>query len=382
MGVYHQMGHDSWNLIDRPELQRYSGLILSPVNNSQIEVSDRLDQLGFTRNLIDIILDPQLYKPRSDRGKLATWPYFPNDLDSADLTKVSWWVQRGETLIKCARQLGTTAICSPAMLPRVFDDAYYSHVVDIANQLHPIACDSKLEILLTAIVDLKTLTQTNSPHRIATVLTRTKVSRVYLIFLDDLKPRQQRTDYESLSNAATLITLLESAGTKVIVGFSGLDGILWKHAGATDLATGKFFNLRRFVPGRWDDAADGGKPAPYWTDDGLIAWLREPDVQLLLNVELIDRQAASRNPHSAEILQILDSKSGTPWLAIGWRQYLYWFQEMEQSIGRDPSLALKLLLAADKKWGEIEKSRIQLYDRLTDGEWIRPWINAITEASR
>ncbi|HHT9007330.1 TPA: hypothetical protein ACT5C0_002964 [Burkholderia cenocepacia] len=91
MGVYHQMGHDSWNLIDRPELQKYRGIILSPVNNSPVEILDRLGQLGFTRNMIDIILDPQLYKPRSDRGKLATWPYFPGDLDSADLTKVAWW---------------------------------------------------------------------------------------------------------------------------------------------------------------------------------------------------------------------------------------------------------------------------------------------------
>ncbi|WP_321852607.1 hypothetical protein [Burkholderia diffusa] len=382
MGVYHQMGHDSWNLIDRPELQKYRGIILSPVNNSPVGILDRLGQLGFTRNMIDIILDPQLYKPRSDRGKLATWPYFPGDLDSADLTKVAWWVQRGEALVKCANEIGATAICSPAMLPRVYDDAYYSQIVDITNQLQPIALESKIEILLTAIVDLKTLADKNSPHRIATVLTRTKVARAYLIFSDDLKPRQQRTDHESLANAIKLIRLLEQAGTKVIIGFSGLDGILWKHAGATDLATGKFFNLRRFVPGRWDDAADGGKVVPYWTDDGLITWLREPDVQLLLNAKLIDRQVASHNPHSAEILQILDSKSGTPWVAIGWRQYLYWFQEIEQSIGQDPSYALELLRSADRKWGEIEKSEIQLYDRLNTGEWIRPWINAIVEASR
>ncbi|WP_232288908.1 hypothetical protein [Burkholderia oklahomensis] len=55
---------------------------------------------------------------------------------------------------------------------------------------------------------------------------------------------------------------------------------------------------------------------------------------------------------------------------------------MENNIGKNSNLALKLLREADEKWGEISKSEIFLYDRLNNGEWIRPWLNAITQASR
>jgi hypothetical protein len=382
MGVYHQMGHDSWNLIEEQALDEYQGIILSPVNDSPQDVIGRLEQLGFTRNRLEIILDPQFYKPRSDRGQLTSWSYFGNDVDTADLGSIEWWGLRGEALVHAAKGIGATAICSPAMLPRVFDDSYYSLAVNCANRLFPIAQEAGLGLLLTGVVQLQELGKEKAPQRIASILTRTNVSRLYLVLLDDLTPRQQRTDYEALAGAIKLIRLLEDAGTKVLVGFSGLDGILWKHAGATDLATGKYFNLRRFVPGRWEEAADGGRVVPYWTDGGLVTWLREPDVQLLLQANLIDRDASNANPYSRAILEILDSKSGKAWLALGWRQYLHWFQEMECAIGLQPEIANETLRLADDRWKKISDSKIYLFDRGNEGQWIRPWMNAITRATK
>ena len=42
MPVYHQMGHHSENLLLVPELNRYAGAILSPVNYAENEIAGQI----------------------------------------------------------------------------------------------------------------------------------------------------------------------------------------------------------------------------------------------------------------------------------------------------------------------------------------------------
>ena len=92
MGAYHQMGHTSWNLVGEDELADFSGIVLSPVNDSPEQVIERLGRLRESVNhRKEIILDPQFYKPSSDRGRITSWPHFSNDLDTADLGDIGWW---------------------------------------------------------------------------------------------------------------------------------------------------------------------------------------------------------------------------------------------------------------------------------------------------
>ncbi|PKO68777.1 MAG: hypothetical protein CVU20_12650 [Betaproteobacteria bacterium HGW-Betaproteobacteria-14] len=377
MAVYHQMGHDSWNLIDEKSLHGYSGIVLSPVNDPPENVVTRLSKLGKRRDKLEIILDPQFYKPSSDRGHLASWSHFSDDVDTVNLGDISWWEKRCNSLVATARDIGANAICSPAMLPRVYDDDYYRWTVDCAQRLQDAAAAQGLDTLLTAIVRLQELAKKGTPQRIASILTSNRISRLYLVLYDDLGPREQRTDFEALAGAINLIRLLEDAGTRVLVAFSGLDILLWKAAGASDAATGKFFNLRRFVPGRWEDASEGGRVVPYWTDGLLITWLREDDVKLLDKQGLIDRESTASNPYAQRILEVIDSGMGEAWMALGWRQYLHWFMEVEAAIDHNHSIAHQLLVAADSRWGEVNGSGIYLFDRQNTGDWIRPWLNAI-----
>ena len=197
------------------------------------------------------------------------------------------------------------------------------------------------------------------------------------MLLDDVTPRQQRVDAEALAGAVSLIRTLESAGARVLVAFSGLDMLLWKFAGATDVATGKFFNLRRFVPGRWEDPAEGGRVLPYWTDGEFITWFREEDVRLLLRLGLIDRNRTSENPYSRDILATLDSRSGEAWVAKGWRQYMHWFAHREAQIGSGKTNVRKLLEHADQLWLSLEQRHVRLFERPNNEEWIRAWLNAM-----
>lgn len=377
MGAYHQMGHDSWNLVNEKALLGYDGIVLSPVNDSPEAVEARLKKLGKLRDKIEVILDPQFYKPSSDRGQLAAWGHFSDDVDTVNLTDMSWWEKRGKALVKVASDIGADAVCSPAMLARLFNDDYYRWTVECANRLAKHASEKGQDVLLTTIVRLPELAQKGKPESIASILTSTDISRIYLVILDDLGPREQRVDVEGLAGAVKLIKLLEDAGSRVLVAFSGLDVLIWKAAGATSAATGKFFNLRRFVPGRWEDAAEGGRVVPYWTDEHLITWLREADVRLLDRHKLVDRAGASKNPYSLEILKIIDAGEGEAWVALGWRQYLYWFKEVEAAISTKHNEAELILAGVDKKWGMVTKSGVLLLDRENTGDWIRPWINAI-----
>lgn len=381
MGVYHQMGHDSWNLVGEKPLNGFAGMILSPVNDPPSEVIQKLRQLKNPPENLEIILDPQYYEPRAARGHLPDWPHFSDDVDTVDLGDLKWWDGRASALAKVAKEIGVDAICSPAFRPKNnnYDDSYFSWIVECANRTQIHATNAKLDILLTAIVGLPELAKKGRAQAIASRLTATSISRIYLVLSDELPPRTQRPDAESLAGAIRLIRMLEEAGSQVLVAFSGLDMLLWKAAGASSVASGKFFNLRRFVPGRFqNDAQEGGRVVPYWTDGPLVTWLREDDVKMLDRKGLIDRAKAGTNPYSQKILSILDAGMGQPWVREGWRQYLYWLQETEALVSGDIAAVKTLLKKADSAWGVIADSEIYLYDRQNTGEWVRPWLNAIS----
>src|SRR5260370_41885895 len=111
MSAYLQMGHDSENLVGVVGLEEYHGIILSPVNRDAGELAG---DVGVFRKKsdYDIVLDPQFYFPRSERGSLPTQPYFPRDLDTADLSSEKWWSSVTEALADFGNQIGVDASCS------------------------------------------------------------------------------------------------------------------------------------------------------------------------------------------------------------------------------------------------------------------------------
>ncbi len=377
MSAYHQMGHDTWNLVGLTGLEGFGGIVMSPVNCTPEETAGKLAELGKQRAGLDIILDPQLYKPNSEREKLAEWPHFSEDVETMDLAAESWWTERCEYLVEVAKQVGADTVASPAIIPRVYSDEYYDWTIGVAQILDDMVIGSGLKTMITAIVSLDQLATPDAAVRIATFLTRPGIGRVYLVFKDEIDLKRQRSDDQALAGACNLIRLLETNGVRVLVAFSGLDLVLWKGAGATDAASGKFLNLRRFVPGRWEDPKEGGRVVPYWTDSTLLGWLREQDVRNLLRRRLIDPAVASRNPFSAEILGLLAGAEAQPWLGLSWRQYMRWFADTEGALSTNARAASSMLSEADAQWARIEESGLLMTDRAANGAWIRSWSNAL-----
>lgn len=160
--------------------------------------------------------------------------------------------------------------------------------------------------------------------------------------------------------------------------------LLWKAAGATACASGKFFNLRRFTRQRFEEpTSTGGGQLPYWFEEGFLSFLRQGDLIRVRKHNLLS-EASLRNPFAKEILSALDEATSTrtkprPWLGNSWRQFLYWFAKVEERISRNEVSAEELFTTADANWSRLDTAKVLLEERFNDGTWIRDWLNTLHE---
>jgi hypothetical protein len=148
MAAYHQMGHQSDNLLTSDHLEKYAGCLLSPVNYTKSETAAQIKNTS-ERNLKSIF-DPQLYYPKSERGHLKKWKYFPSDVDTADLSSDAWWNAVIDGLVETCQEIAPSAVCSPAIVPKKFDDDYFARLVQNGRRLAKQLKKSKITAVQTA----------------------------------------------------------------------------------------------------------------------------------------------------------------------------------------------------------------------------------------
>jgi hypothetical protein len=378
MGAYHQMGHHSDNLLwDQHIFPLFEGAILSPVNYGMEAVLGQISDAR-ERGGLDMIFDPQLYYPASERLHLAEWPYLPGDFDTADLGSISWWGMLNNRLMETCRILSPAAVCSPIRVPGAFTNDYFNMAVRVANDLDDKARESGTRTLLTAVVRIEDLAVPSRPIEIASILSRAQSSGIYLVVYSDVEPRRELTDTEQLKGVMRLISALERSGMPVLVAFSSTEMVLWKAAGATSCATGKFFNLRRFTKSRWEEPTGGGGQLPYWFEESLVAFLRGTDVIRVVPTGLLN-ETLRRNPFSTEILNQIKNGQGNPWLALCWRQYMFGFADLERRIRRQDVDINGLLKGATESWLALEDASILMEEPRNNGAWAHLWRRALLE---
>ncbi|WP_310570961.1 hypothetical protein [Gemmatimonas sp.] len=377
MSAFHQMGHDSENLLREPELSSFRGAILSPVNYNEAKVASQVAKLRESPGM-ESWFDPQLYVPTSARGKLRSWSYFPTDVDTADQSSEGWWVAIVNALADCCVRLNVTAVCSPAVLSRQYSDEYFGTIVGAGQQLVKRLAGTGMRPVQTAVVGMNDLAVEHRLMSIASILSRTEVPDIYLVLIGTTEPRRELTDVEEIKGSMKLIQLLSGAGYQVTVGYASSDMLLWKHAGATNCATGKFFNLRRFSRSRFDEPSSGGGQLPYWFEEKLLAFLREGDLVRVQRAGLLS-ESTTRNPFATRILSQMAAAPGNAWLGASWREYLWWFAEAEARVSAaGAAIVPEMLSSAEAAWQQIETS-ILMEERANDGNWIRQWRRACLE---
>lgn len=189
MSTFMQMGHDTRNLVGEKDLHGFAGIILSPVNRDPADLTGDVPEFR-DRGDFEIALDPQLYVPRSDRGSLPKYSYFPADIDSSDLASSRWWEGIAEKLAQYSTDLGIDTLASPAVLPRTWDDEYFALCVEVGDYLDARLSDNQVA-LLTIVVDLATLGSPGAVLRIASIASRTQCTGCYLVFVCSQEPRRR-----------------------------------------------------------------------------------------------------------------------------------------------------------------------------------------------
>ena len=105
MPAFHQIGHDSKNLLFDEGLNRFGGAILSPLNYKPEEVADQLTQLKDRENFVTSVRPAPVSSRRARRMCLPFWDYYPKDVETADFTP-SWWAGIVDKLAETALKLG------------------------------------------------------------------------------------------------------------------------------------------------------------------------------------------------------------------------------------------------------------------------------------
>lgn len=377
MTVFHQVGHDSENLLFDVGLERFGGAILSPLNYGPADVASQINRLRDRKDFVTI-LDPHLYRPQSERMCLPEWDYYPKDVETADLND-EWWASTVDKVANTAAALRPTAVASPTIVPKTFPDEFYLQLVANGNRLESALRTTGVRPIQTVVVNLVDLSSVRRAMEIASIVSKSRVTDCLLVLVGIVEPRRELADPEEIKGAMRLIATLESGGQRVTVASSSSDMVLWKAAGATNCATGKFFNLRRFTISRFDEPnGGGGGQLGYWFEEALFAFLRQSDLLRVRDRNLIST-ASAENPFSAPILENIPAKKA--WVALGWRHFMYWFANAEFRLNSGAVTASDLVNIADDNWAAIETATPPLFmeERQNDGSWVRQWRRAIVE---
>ena len=372
------MGDNTENLVGELDLDEFRGIVLSPVNRKPIELQQ--DIITFLKKGdFDVIIDPQLYVPGSERGCLSDQPYFPSDIDTADVASDGWWAGLSDSLAAYVLSLGVDAVASPAVLPNVWSSEYYSRCADTARYLKQ-SLPSDLRVLTTVMVDFKQMADPNIVLSTASIVSETETDGYYLVIVSDVEPRRELTGENELAGVMSLIRQLENTDRPVLVSHCSADMVLFKAAGATHCATGKYFNLRRFTRSRYEETDSGGKLIAYWFEQGLLAFLRGADVLRILKAGFngIVGVGDSRNDWSQTIQDQFASDPDKPWVKYGWRQYLSWFgkAELRLSTLTPEALVQAWLVTAEQNWLDLEDAGVLVDEPRNQGQWVRSWRQA------
>lgn len=376
MGAYHQMGHNSQNLVK--EVPGFVGAILSPINYDQADMVDQVQEFA-VRPGFDTIFDPQLYFPRSDMGQLRTWPYFPGDnFETADADTKTWWDKLHEDVVAAAMVVEAKGVASPIILPRQFDENYYQRITGRYQDFATRASSAGLNPYQTLLVSPEDLSDYARTMAVASLVTGTKAERVYLVIQSDLAPRFEYTDLEGIKGIMRLIMLLSENRIETTVGFCSSDMVLWKFAGAAHCATGKFWNIRRFNRQRFEEPSDGGTQVGYWFEESLMAFIRQADIARLQKANILSQRSLN-SPTCQAILAHMQTNPSKTWPKLGWLQFMDWFQETERLVGAGQYDLNGILDAGEENWEKVEEANILMDEKKNDGRWMRPWRQAILE---
>ena len=246
--LYHQLGHRyNWSIASLQEENTGKGLIIGPryIERSKVE--------GMPRSLrTTSIFDPQFYLPGSSRGKLSTYPFFPEIVSGGFSTEVwgpDFSAQSAEMCLRFQVECEFECLTMPtrfrAGMPSDFIEAQTSLFVDPFLTAYR-NIGSRAPLLLQLVVtDQMVKDELYRRDLLNWVTGISDLSGVYLIFQHDSR-RKQIDDIDFLLGQLFFVYALKQAGMKVVVGYLNTEALLLLAAEPDILTMGSYENLRMF----------------------------------------------------------------------------------------------------------------------------------------
>ena len=263
MDVYHQTGHNSiWNVGSFTEDGAGSGIIFSPVNDH----ADKISSISTEIKKVSFF-DPQLYLPKSLKGKLASFDYFPSSF-SKNFTTSDFDKEKQEIAKRCidfqlTNQFKYIVIPSRyyEVLPSNFYEQFEDHLIEPFLSYYQ-SSKQKTEILLTLIVKQEQLMNDEHRDELLNWITGIhQIDGVYLIFENNFLSKQIK-DTAYLYNALVFIHAIHANELSVHIGYTGIEGLLYSIANPDSISMGSYDNLRQFNIKRFDDKSEGPLRGP------------------------------------------------------------------------------------------------------------------------
>lgn len=245
--VYHQVGHfSSWNTSSFLTDKCGDGLILSPVHQNLASVSS-LDE----RIKAHSLFDPQYYLPNSPKVKLATYPFFPEQISSGFSTKDFHLLalESAKGCITFQKEQGFEGIVIPArfidrMATRYFEQQEDYTVVPFLKAASDLGVKSPIYLTLPLTVPM--LEDEEFRTQLLNWVTGfPEISGVYTLVNDERKTKQIRSS-DFLVAYMEFLHHVAKSGLIAIAGHLNTESTLLSMIDDITLTFGSFENTRMF----------------------------------------------------------------------------------------------------------------------------------------
>lgn len=274
--LFHQVGHNAnWNLDSLQDDHCGSGLILSPVH----QTIDSIRKISLSvRN--NSLFDPQYYLPNSQKAKLNTYDFFPENL-SGGFSTVSFSAIARESARRCiAFQLEQdfAGVVIPAryfseMNPDYTEDQTAYTVEPFLREISDIGTSKKIWLTLP----LTSAMIRHVAYRSSIlnwVTSYQEITGIYLIIETDRETKQIQNQDDLLAQLE-FATELRAADLDVIVSHCNTESLLFSLIDGCAITMGSFENTRMFSIDKFVSSMEerrGPRARIYLS--GLLNWIQ------------------------------------------------------------------------------------------------------------
>lgn len=255
--LYHQVGHfPKWN-IESFDLEKCGdGLILSPVHQTESKVESL--PLRVRRHSL---FDPQFYLPNSQKPKLSSYAFFPENITSGFSTKDFPLVamEAAEKCVSFQRDLNFEGLIIPArfidrVTSKYFENQEEYTVVPFLKALERAGGDAN--VILTVPLTSEMLRDDAFRTTLLNWITGfPELTGVYILVHDD-RPTKQIQSSDFLSAYLSFVRELSHAGLRSIAGHLNTESLLFTLIDDTTLTFGSFENTRIFSMDKFIEAEE------------------------------------------------------------------------------------------------------------------------------